>query len=342
MCHGISHQCNLQISLWNMWKKQPSQTPHTVLAGGSDMWMTVMPVYRNNIYKNFTPPLTLSNLTFSSPLKPKRKTAFLFQTRSPLEGMDEFKQRCIEKTTHTKKYLDLGSHHPANHKYPLRSLQPTQESVRNGNTFSKCQRIIVIPAASLRSVILKEIIQSTFFLQRYVCQEPVVRKELRCSTLHQRNLSKALQSPKKLRRRGRLQAYPNTTPALPTPKDRVSPHETRGVIYKIHCKTCDFVYYGQTGRAVNTRVYTEHLNKQFENFDRNSKIAKHLYEHDHSMDFENNATVSTKPGIIHERLFLEAWYKTVWSSSVFLTREQGTPVDRKDYGFYKLKRLSLA
>ena len=83
------------------------------------------------------------------------------------------------------------------------------------------------------------------------------------------------------------------------------PYETRDVIYKIHCKNCDFVYHGQTGRAVNTRV-TEHK-LAVRTFDRNSKITEDVYEHDHSMDFENIAIVS-KARNYHKRLFLEAWY----------------------------------
>ena len=38
------------------------------------------------------------------------------------------------------------------------------------------------------------------------------------------------------------------TPALSETKDRVSPHETRDIIYKIDCKNCDVAYYDKLNR----------------------------------------------------------------------------------------------
>ena len=38
-----------------------------------------------------------------------------------------------------------------------------------------------------------------------------------------------------------------------------------------------------------------------------SKIAQHVYEHDHSMDFEN-ITIVDKVRNYNQRLFLEAWF----------------------------------
>ena len=46
-----------------------------------------------------------------------------------------------------------------------------------------------------------------------------------------------------------------------------------GVIYKICCCDCDFVYYGQTDRALKTRI-REH-ERAVSQFDQYSKVAKH-------------------------------------------------------------------
>ena len=42
-------------------------------------------------------------------------------------------------------------------------------------------------------------------------------------------------------------------------------------------------------------------------FDSNLKIAQHVYQHDHSMDFEN-VKIIDRARNYHKRLYLEAWY----------------------------------
>ena len=41
---------------------------------------------------------------------------------------------------------------------------------------------------------------------------------------------------------------------LKKPKDKIEKEDSKGVIYKIKCKNCDSVYYGQTSRALKTSV----------------------------------------------------------------------------------------
>ena len=77
-----------------------------------------------------------------------------------------------------------------------------------------------------------------------------------------------------------------------------------GIVYRINCSQCDFVYYGQTERALKTRV-SEHK-KAVLMFDHNSKLACHVHEHHHHMDFENVEVVGHEEHY-HQRLFLEAW-----------------------------------
>ena len=45
--------------------------------------------------------------------------------------------------------------------------------------------------------------------------------------------------------------------SFPRPKDNNEKKDTRDVVYKVNCLSCDFVYYGQTGRAIKTRI-SEH------------------------------------------------------------------------------------
>ncbi len=58
---------------------------------------------------------------------------------------------------------------------------------------------------------------------------------------------------------------------FPKPKDKLLPEQTSGVIYKICCCDCDFAYYGQTDRALKTRL-KEH-ERAVSHFDQYSKIA---------------------------------------------------------------------
>ena len=41
---------------------------------------------------------------------------------------------------------------------------------------------------------------------------------------------------------------------FPRPKDKPSPLQCRGVVYKVGCVDCNFVYCGQTDRALETRL----------------------------------------------------------------------------------------
>ena len=76
------------------------------------------------------------------------------------------------------------------------------------------------------------------------------------------------------------------------------------IVYRINCSQCDFVYYGQTERALKTQIY-EHK-KAVLMFDHNSKLACHVHEHHHHMDFKNVEVVGHEAHY-HQQLFLEAW-----------------------------------
>ena len=92
---------------------------------------------------------------------------------------------------------------------------------------------------------------------------------------------------------------------FPRPKDKPSPLQCRGVVYKVGCVDCNFVYYGQTDRALETRL-KEHK-RAVRVGDNNFKVAQHANQFGHSIDF-NHATIVDKARNFHERLFLEAWY----------------------------------
>ena len=88
------------------------------------------------------------------------------------------------------------------------------------------------------------------------------------------------------------------------PKDKPTLFQSRCIVYKVNCLDCDFAYYGQTDRALATRL-SEHR-RAVHVCDGNSKIAQHANQFGHNMDFDH-ATIVDKAVNYHKRLFLEAW-----------------------------------
>ena len=96
---------------------------------------------------------------------------------------------------------------------------------------------------------------------------------------------------------------------FPRPKELDdSDHQKSGIVYKLSCTQCNFVYYGQTERSLKTRI-VEHK-KAVASFDQNSKVAGHVHLFGHRMNFENVEVVGFESNY-HERLFLEAWHSTL-------------------------------
>ena len=106
-----------------------------------------------------------------------------------------------------------------------------------------------------------------------------------------------------------------------------------------------FVYYGQTERP--NRI-AEHR-KPVSSFDHNSKVAGHVHNLNHNMDFENTKVVGLEANY-HERLFLETWHSRSRSHKPktrhFQMGAQHTILKLKVlvvlvHQFYELKRILL-
>ena len=96
---------------------------------------------------------------------------------------------------------------------------------------------------------------------------------------------------------------------FPRPKELDdSDRQKSGIVYKINCTQCNFVYYGQKERSLKTRI-AEHK-KAVASFDQNSKVASHVHQFKHNMNFANVKVVGVESNY-HERLFLEAWHSSV-------------------------------
>ena len=79
---------------------------------------------------------------------------------------------------------------------------------------------------------------------------------------------------------------------FPHPKERDdSDLQKSGIVHKINCIRCNFVYYGQTERTLKTRI-AEHI-KAVGSFDPNSKVGSHVHQFNHNMTFANVKVVGT-------------------------------------------------
>ena len=72
---------------------------------------------------------------------------------------------------------------------------------------------------------------------------------------------------------------------FPRPKDKPPALQCRGVVYRVACIDCNFVYYGQTDRALETRL-KEHK-RAVRVGDNNSKVVQHANQFVHCIDFSH-------------------------------------------------------
>jgi hypothetical protein len=73
--------------------------------------------------------------------------------------------------------------------------------------------------------------------------------------------------------------------------------------YSIPCK-CDQVYIGQTGPSIQTRIKQHYWHICLGYLDE-SAVAKHRFNHNHVIKFQDTRILSTVPGYM-ERLIMEA------------------------------------
>ena len=77
--------------------------------------------------------------------------------------------------------------------------------------------------------------------------------------------------------------------------------QCRGVVYKVGCIDYNFVYYGQTDRALETRLIKEH--KRAVRVGDNSKFVQHANQFGHSIDSDHATIIIVDDNCnFHERL----------------------------------------
>ena len=78
----------------------------------------------------------------------------------------------------------------------------------------------------------------------------------------------------------------------------------KGLVYRLPCAECSWVYIGETSRALEDRL-SKHK-RAIRTSSERSEVAKHVLESDHRMDFDGVAIVC-KERTHFKRIFKEAW-----------------------------------
>ena len=88
-------------------------------------------------------------------------------------------------------------------------------------------------------------------------------------------------------------------------KDRTSPLDRQGTIYKVNCNDCTATYIGETGRNLNTRL-KEHKRATAIG-DKTNNIAEHVRQTRHTFDWDSAHCINFSTNW-QQRLVLESWY----------------------------------
>lgn len=80
---------------------------------------------------------------------------------------------------------------------------------------------------------------------------------------------------------------------------------SRSCIYKINCKNCNGVYFGETGRSLDKRII-EHK-KDIVNINTNNALCNHIINSNHSIDFHNVKVLHNISNARHRRIIESAY-----------------------------------
>ncbi|XP_078353280.1 uncharacterized protein LOC144638052 [Oculina patagonica] len=254
------------------------------------------------------------NIQFTKEIEEDNRLSFLDTTTSRVRG--HVQVNMYRKPTHMDKYLDYNSHHPSQHKRSVvNTLLNRAKQIPTTNAERARERKHVIKVLKDNNYPLR-FIQSCKAYRDTANHEPNNSDTSTTNTTPMSNTFVVLpyvrgvseRLSRVLRDNGLKVGYKplNVLPTrFPRPKDKPSAAQTRGVVYKIACSDCDFVYYGQTYKALQTRI-KEHK-RAVHVCDSNSKVAQHANEFNHNMDFDQETIVAMMTDY-HKRLFLEAWH----------------------------------
>ena len=232
--------------------------------------------------------------------------AYLFLTPLQADAAQIFKWLFTQDPTHTDRYLDFFSFHPLCHKRSVvNTLLKRANNIPSTNKGRRdeTQRV---------KAVLRDNNHPTSFIQN--CERSLTKQHAENKfngfvvLPYVQGVSEKIGRILK-QQKVKIACKPQLTinSLFPRLKERDdSDRQKSGIVYKVNCTQCNFVYYGQTERSLKTRI-AEHKKA---GFDQNSKVASHVHHFSHNMNFENVKVVGFEANY-HERLFLEAWHSTL-------------------------------
>ena len=255
------------------------------------------------------------SIQFTKEVEQGNRLSFLDTTTTRVRG--RIQVSVYRKPTHTDKYLDYNSHHPSQHKRSVvNTLLHRAQEIPSTNAERSRERKHVIK-------VLRDNNYPMSFIRSCKSYRNSYRNSLRRDSSNNGSSSASASSAspfvalpyvrgvsekisRVLRNNGIKVGYKPLNvlrTCFPRPKDRPPALQGRGVVYKVGCVDCNFIYYGQTDRALETRL-KEHK-RAVRVGDNNSKVAQHANQFVHSIDFDH-ATIVDRARNFHKRLFLEA------------------------------------
>ena len=245
------------------------------------------------------------NISFTIELEQDNKISFL-DTLITQHG-NNLKIDVFRKPTHTDRYLDFNSHHDIKHKisaartliHKALTLPSThaskQDELNHITTTLKCNgypdkivKQILTDSTPNTIVPWPEELVGQFFKRFDDTDKPIgyvtlpyisgITDALR-RILQKQNIKVATKPLKTLQR------------MFPSPKHQIAPEQRTNVVYNIPCSDSPWSYVGEIGRSFETRK-KEHI-RSVKNCKKGSSIAKHAWDLDHRIDFNNGKVIDS-------------------------------------------------
>ena len=245
------------------------------------------------------------------------QTIAFLDTRSTVGRSGNITVSVHRKATHTNKYLDFASHSPAQSKRAVvKCLIDRAETIPSNDTEKDRERQQVINDLKINGYTDKFIekcrapippaavqIQDTDTRPKTFATLPYVKgvSEQVKNVLNKANIKTAFKPILTLAHYFRK------------PKDRPKETKTKGIVYKVKCRSCDFTYIGETKRSWNSRG-GEH--KPGTNNNKESAIKDHAETTDHDIDTGYVEILEKNVNNWHKRIFLESWHSTIDKNAV--------------------------
>ena len=212
------------------------------------------------------------------------------------------------KPTHTDQYLNFRSHHQPSSKNSVISALFTRAEriISNTDDLEKeNQRIFnVLKANNYSNKDINHVKRKLERKKQQPMESDREEEELNgyINLPYVRNTSEALRRIFK-DHNIRCTFYTSETlrKLISHPKDRVPTEKRNNVVYQINCQDCSAAYIGETKRSFNQRS-KEHQRAVTNCDTEKNEIAKHCWDKDHVMDWQNKKVIDQEQNMVARKI----------------------------------------